>query len=92
MKKIQLFSLFIGLLFFTGCKNNQAPKTVGRTSKVRPPATFQPKNIAMVSKEWYVPGCGVLKKTSTNAGIEANGFETKKATLIFDAKVLAPTM
>ena len=98
MKKIQLFSLFIGLLFFTGCKNNQAPKTVTvETSAVETTeATFQKAQPMAMSIEGMVcaVGCAAVieKNLNKTAGIkEAKvDFETKKATLIFDAKVLSP--
>tara|TARA_B100001063_G_scaffold246366_1_gene285190 strand:- start:5315 stop:5680 length:366 start_codon:yes stop_codon:yes gene_type:complete len=98
MKKIQLISLFIGLLFFTGCKNNQAPKTVIlETSAVETTeATFQEAKPMAISIQGMVcaVGCAAVieKNLNKTAGIkEAKvDFETKKATLIFDAKVLSP--
>ena len=98
MKKIQLFSLFIGLLFFTGCKNNQAPKTVTvETSAVETTeATFQKAQPMAMSIEGMVCAVGyaavIEKNLNQTVGIkEAKvDFETKKATLIFDDKVLSP--
>ena len=98
MKKIQLFSLLIGLLFFTACKNNQAPKTVTvETTTVKTvEAPFKEAMLMAMNIEGMVcaAGCAAVieKNLNQTAGIkEAKvDFETKKATLIFDAKVLSP--
>ncbi|MGB2252326.1 MAG: heavy-metal-associated domain-containing protein [Flavobacteriaceae bacterium] len=98
MKKIQLFSLLIGLFVFSACKNNQAPKTVTvETTAVKTvEAAFQKAQPMAMSIEGMVcaVGCAAVieKNLNQTAGIkEAKvDFETKKATLIFDAEVLSP--
>lgn len=98
MRQIQLLSLWIGMLFFTGCKNNQAPKTVTvETSAVETTeAPFQEAQPMAMNIEGMVcaVGCAAVieKNLNQTVGIkEAKvDFETKKATLIFDAKVLSP--
>ncbi len=97
MKKIQLFSLLIGLFVFTSCKNNQAPKTVSvKTTSVNTiEAAFQKAQPIAMSIEGMVcaVGCAALieKNLNQTAGIKKAkvDFETKKATLIFDAEVLS---
>ena len=98
MKKIQLFSLLIGLFVFTGCKNNQAPKTVTvETTAVKTvEASFKEARSMAMNIEGMVcaVGCAAVieKNLNQTVGIkEAKvDFETKKATLIFDAEVLSP--
>tara|TARA_B100001057_G_scaffold174599_1_gene175218 strand:- start:2064 stop:2429 length:366 start_codon:yes stop_codon:yes gene_type:complete len=98
MKKIQLFWLLIGLFVFSACKNNQAPKTVTvETTAVKTvEAAFHKAQPMAMSIEGMVCalGCAAVieKNLNKTAGIkEAKvDFETKKATLIFDAKVLSP--
>ena len=97
MKKIQLFSLLIGLFVFTDCKNNQDPKTVSvETTAVKTiVAAFQKAQPMAMSIEGMVCalGCAALieKNLNQTAGIKKAkvDFETKKATLIFDAEVLS---
>ena len=98
MKKIQLFTILIGLFVFTACKNNQAPKTVTvETTAVKTvEASFKEARSMAMNIEGMVcaVGCAAVieKNLNQTAGIkEAKvDFETKKATLIFDAKVLSP--
>ena len=98
MKKIQLLSLLIGLVVFTSCKNNPTPKTVTveTTAVETVEAPFQEAQPMAMSIEGMVCaiGCAAVieKNLNKTAGIkEAKvDFETKKATLIFDAKVLSP--
>ncbi|MDB2315028.1 heavy-metal-associated domain-containing protein [Flavobacteriaceae bacterium] len=99
MKKTQLLSLIIGLLIFSACKNNQAPKTftVETTAVEMVEVSFQEAQPMAMSIEGMVcaMGCAAVieKNLNKTAGIkEAKvDFETKKATLIFDAKVLNPS-
>ena len=98
MNKIQLFSLLIVLFVFSACKNNQAQKTVtAETTAVKTiEAAFQKTQPMAMSIEGMVcaVGCAAVieKNLNQTAGIkEAKvDFETKKATLIFDAEVLSP--
>ena len=97
MKKIQLFSLLIGLFVITGCKNNQAPKSVSleKTAVKTIEAAFQKAQPMVMNIEGMVcaVGCAALieKNLNQTAGIKKAkvDFETKKATLIFDAEVLS---
>ena len=97
MKKIQLFSLLIGLFVFTACKNNKGPKTVSvKTTAVKTiEAAFQKAQPMVMNIEGMVcaVGCAALieKNLNQTAGIKKAkvDFETKKATLIFDAEVLS---
>lgn len=98
MKKIQLFSLLIVLVVFTSCKNNPSPKnvTVETTAEEIVEVPFQKAQPVAMNIEGMVcaMGCAAVieKNLNKTAGIkEAKvDFETKKATLIFDAKVLSP--
>ena len=97
MKKIRLFSVLIGLFVFNACKNNQDPKTVlVKTTAVKTIETaFQKAQPMAMSIEGMVcaVGCAALieKNLNQTAGIKKAkvDFETKKATLIFDAEVLS---
>ena len=97
MKKIQLFSLLIGLFVFTACKNNKGPKTVAveTTATKTIDAAFQKAQPMAMSIEGMVCaiGCAALieKNLNQTPGIKKAkvDFETKKATLIFDAEVLS---
>ena len=97
MKKIRLFSVLIGLFVFTACKNNQDPKTVSvKTKAVKTiEAAFQKAQPMAMSIEGMVcaVGCAaqIEKNLNQTAGIKKAkvDFETKKATLIFDAEVLS---
>ena len=98
MKKIHLFSLLIGLLFFTACKNIQAPKpiTVETTAVKNLEASLYEAQSMTMKIEGMVcaMGCAAVieKNLNQTAGIikaEVN-FETKKSTLIFDANILSP--
>ena len=97
MKKIQLFSLFIGLFVFTACKNNQVPKTftLETTATKSIDAAFHKAQPMAMSIEGMVcaVGCAALieKNLNQTPGIKKAkvDFETKKATLIFDAEVLS---
>lgn len=98
MEKTQLLSVFIGLLFLTSCKNNQAPKTVTlETSVVNvTETTFQKAQQMAMNIEGMVCAIGcaatIEKNLNQTPGIkEAKvDFETQKATLIFDAAILSP--
>ena len=98
MKRIQFFWLLIVLLVFSTCKNNQAPKTVTvKTTGVKTVETaFQKAQPMAMSIEGMVCalGCAAVieKNLNKTVGIkEAKvDFETRKAYLIFDAKVLSP--
>ena len=83
MKKIQLFSLLIGLFVFTACKNNKGPKTVAveTTATKTINAAFQKAQPMAMSIEGMVCaiGCAALIEKNLN----------QKATLIFDAEVLS---
>ena len=98
MKKIQIYSLIIGLTVFTACKNNPNPKNVTEetTAVDTVEATFQEAQSMAMSIEGMVctVGCAAVieKNLNKTEGIkEAKvDFETKKATLIFDAELLSP--
>ena len=97
MKKIQLFSLLIALFVFTDCKNNQAPKSVSveKTAVKTTEAAFQKAQPMVMNIEGMVcaVGCAALieKNLNQTLGIKKAkvDFETKKATLIFDAEILS---
>ena len=97
MKKVQLLLLLTGLFVITACKNNQAPKivTVETTAEKTIEATFQKAQRMAMSIEGMVCalGCAALieKNLNQTSGIKKArvDFETKKATLIFDAEVLS---
>lgn len=99
MKQLFFFTLLVGLLVlsFTACKNNTAPKIVTVTSAV--------ENVEVVFKEAQpismeikgmvcAMGCAAViqKNLNQTTGIKDAkvDFETKKATLIYDADVLSP--
>ena len=98
MEKISFYSVIIGLSFlsFTSCKNNISQKTIKlktnafQTNK----ASFQEAQPMAMSIEGMIcsVGCAALieKNLNKTSGIkEAKvDFETKKATLIFNPKVL----
>ena len=100
MKKISLCSFIIGLSFLslTSCKNNISQKTIKlktnafQTNK----ASFQEAQPMAMSIEGMIcaVGCAALieKPLNQTEGIKAAkvDFETKKATLIFNPKVLTP--
>jgi periplasmic mercuric ion binding protein len=100
MKKIQLFSLLIGLLVLntTACKNNTAPKTIEVKTETAETveASFDKAQEMAMNIEGMVcaMGCAAVieKNLNQTAGIkEAKvNFETKKATLIYDAEILTP--
>lgn len=100
MKKIQLFSLLIGLLVLntTACKNNTAPKTIEVKTETAETveASFDKAQQMAMNIEGMVcaMGCAAVieKNLNQTAGIkEAKvNFETKKATLIYDAEILTP--
>ena len=98
MEKIKIFSLVFGILFFNSCENTEVPKTIKvKTNTVETvEARFQEAKPMAMSIEGMVCalGCaGVIEKNlNETTGIkEAKvDFETKKATLIFDAKVISP--
>ena len=87
----------IGLLIFSACKNNNAPKTVTvETSAVEIVETFfhEARSLAMnIEGMVCAMGCAKIieKNLNQTKGIkEAKvDFETKKATLIFDANILS---
>jgi len=97
MKKGQLLSLLLVLFVFTDCKNNQAQKivTVETTAVKTIGAAFQKAQRMAMNIEGMVcaVGCAALieKNLNQTAGIKKAkvDFETKKATLIFDAEVLS---
>tara|TARA_B100000579_G_scaffold415832_1_gene410817 strand:- start:481 stop:852 length:372 start_codon:yes stop_codon:yes gene_type:complete len=100
MKKISLCSFIIGLSFLslTSCKNNISQKTIKlktnafQTNK----ASFQEAQPMAMSIEGMIcaVGCAALIEKTLNQteGIKDAkvDFETKKATLIFNPKVLTP--
>ena len=98
MKIIQLLFLLIGLLVFTTCKNNATPKTFTvKTNAVEtvevPFRQAQPMAMSIDGMVCAMGCASVIEKNlNKTVGIkEAKvDFETKKATLIFDAKVLSP--
>ena len=99
MKHTLFFTLSMGLLVlsFTACKNNTTPKTVTVSTAVKTvEVTFKEAQPMSMDIEGMVcaMGCAAVieKNLNQTAGIkEAKvDFETKKATLIFDAKVLSP--
>ena len=97
MKKINFLFPLIGLLIFSACKNNNAPKTVTvETSAVEIVETFfhEARSLAMnIEGMVCAMGCAKIieKNLNQTKGIkEAKvDFETKKATLIFDANILS---
>lgn len=99
MKHTLFFTLSMGLLVlsFTACKNNTAPKTVTVSTAVKTvEVTFKEAQPMSMDIEGMVcaMGCAAVieKNLNQTAGIkEAKvDFETKKATLIYDADVLNP--
>ncbi len=98
MKKPLNLLLLIGLVVFTACKNNTSPKTVTVASSAAKTieTSFQKAQPMTMSIEGMVcaMGCAAVieKNLNKTAGIkEAQvDFETKKATLIFDAALLSP--
>ena len=98
MKKINFLVPLIGLLILSACKNNKAPKTVTvETRAVETVETFfhEARSLAMnIEGMVCAVGCAAVieKNLNQTVGIkEAKvDFETKKATLIFDAEVLSP--
>ena len=70
MKKINFLFPLIGLLIFSACKNNNAPKTV----------TVETSCAKIIEKN--------LNQTKGIKEAKVD-FETKKATLIFDANILS---
>ncbi len=100
MKKIQFFSFLIGVLIlnFTACKNNAVPKTIMVETAVKAvESPFKEAHQMAMKIEGMVcaMGCAAVieKKLNQTLGIkEAKvDFETKKATLIYDAKILSPS-
>jgi len=97
MKKINFLFPLIGLLVFVACKNNKAPKTVTvETRAVKTVETFfdEARSLAMnIEGMVCAVGCAAVieKNLNQTVGIkEAKvNFETKKATLIFDANILS---
>ncbi len=87
----------IGLSIFCACKNNKAPKTViVETRVVETVETFfhEARSLAMnIEGMVCAVGCAAIieKNLNQTEGIkEAKvDFETKKATLIFDANILS---
>ena len=99
MKHSLFFTLSMGLLIlsFTACKDNTTSKTVTVSTAVKTvEVTFKEAQPMSMDIEGMVcaMGCAAVieKNLNQTAGIkEAKvDFETKKATLIFDAKVLSP--
>lgn len=99
MKHSLFFTLSMGLLVlsFTACKNNTTPKTVTVSTAVKTvEVTFKEAQPMSMDIEGMVcaMGCAAVieKNLNQTAGIkEAKvDFETKKATLIYDADVLNP--
>ncbi|MBT3444036.1 MAG: heavy-metal-associated domain-containing protein [Flavobacteriaceae bacterium] len=99
MKHTLFFTLSMGLLVlsFTACKNNTTPKTVTVSTAVKTvEVTFKEAQPMSMDIEGMVctMGCAAVieKNLNQTAGIkEAKvDFETKKATLIYDADVLNP--
>ena len=98
MRILKLLSLFITFLFFAGCRNNLVSKTVSllETGDVETTETalLEAQRIAM-SIEGMVcaVGCAAMieKNLNKTKGIRKAkvDFETKKATLIFDPKILS---
>ena len=97
MKKINFLFPLIGLLIFSACKNNKAPKTVSiETRAIENVETFfhEARSLAMnIEGMVCAVGCAAIieKNLNQTEGIkEAKvDFETKKATLIFDANILS---
>ena len=98
MKKIQLTLLLIGLFVFTGCKNKPTSKNISvETIPIETvEVTFQEAQTMAMSIEGMVcaMGCAAVieKNLNKTTGIKKAkvDFESKKATLIFDTKVLSP--
>ena len=100
MKKRPLLSLLIGLwvLSATACKNNTTPKTIEvktQTAQTVKASFDKAQKIAMnIEGMVCAMGCAAVieKNLNQTAGIkEAKvDFETKKATLIYDAEILTP--
>tara|TARA_B100001175_G_scaffold316716_1_gene331387 strand:- start:1252 stop:1623 length:372 start_codon:yes stop_codon:yes gene_type:complete len=100
MEKISFYSVIIGLSFLslTSCKNNISQKTIKlKTNALKTnKASFQESQPMAMSIEGMIcsVGCAALIEKNLN---KTNGikeakvdFETKKATLIFNPKVITP--
>ena len=98
MKMLKLLYPFIVLFFFMACENSQVSKSVslkiGSVESAK--ATFQEAQKMAMSIDGMVcaVGCAAMIEKTLNKtkGIkEAKvDFEAKKASLIFDAKILSP--
>jgi copper chaperone CopZ len=99
MKQFFFFLLLMNLLVlsFTACKNNPAPKIVTVTSAVvNVEVVFKEAQPISMDIEGMVCAIGcaavIQKNLNQTTGIKDAkvDFETKKATLIYDADVLSP--
>ena len=98
MNITNLLSLLLGLLVFSSCKNNQGSKTaIPEISPVEILETsfHKARSLAMnIEGMVCAMGCAAVieKNLNRTTGIKdaVVDFETKKATLIFDADILSP--